>query len=111
MPSKEDIRERPRLRTRCFKFSAETDDWAPPFRLNGWYQGGENRSLVEVSLLTLVAGRGSPSKTRVCVWGADDRGMERDFDGEFEARACFDAILALEAVTMKDLRARGFVPA
>lgn len=88
---------------RCYK--PTTDDWAGSYRLEapGPYT---YPMLVVVSLLTLRGGG-----MRVCVWGNDDTGMERDFDGEFEARAMWNTVLAYECVTMKELARLGFVRA
>lgn len=89
------------MRTRVFK---RTDDnWHPSYKLDGWYRGIERTLLVEVSLLPISNG-----KTRVCVWGGDDCGMERDFDTEAEAISIFMSVIALDTVNMEDLTLFGF---
>jgi hypothetical protein len=50
------------------------DDWYPCFPGN----------MVQVSFMLLRDG-----KYRVCVWGADDCGMERDFDEQAPAQVLF----------------------
>jgi hypothetical protein len=60
--------------------------------------------MVEASIMQWDNGR-----WRVCVWGADDTGMERDVDDEAVARRLFDRINHL--VTMADLASWGFVNA
>ncbi len=91
-------------RISCFKRT--TDDWHPSHALADWYNGTPPGGvlLVEVSLITLTDG-----KTRVCVWGADDTGMERDFDGALEARAMWHTVLAHEVITKAELTRLGFV--
>ena len=47
---------------------------------------------------------------RVCVWGWDDCGMEKDFpkDQEHAAWCCFLEVIGMEFVNMKDLKDLGF---
>jgi hypothetical protein len=71
-----------------------TDDWYPNFE----------RNTVECSLLKLRDGM-----FRVCIWGADDTGMERDFESQMDAKAMFKALP--NPVTRDWLKAQGFVPA
>lgn len=46
---------------------------------------------------------------RVCVWGADDCGMEIDVNTRMQALDIFQALPTV--ITKKDLKKRGFVPA
>jgi len=49
---------------------------------------------------------------RVCVWGADDCGMERDFENrEAEALNTFMQVIGLPDVNFQDLKQLGFVSA
>lgn len=92
------------MNTRVFK--ATTDDWYPAYKLAGWYKGQEGIKLVEVSLLPLDS---YPVNVwRVCAWGADDCGMEKDFTDYDEAQKCFLNVLRLESVDQKDLKDLGF---
>ncbi len=48
---------------------------------------------------------------RVCFWGADDTGMERDFLAYDEAKAMFDLTTNTGNINQDDLRSQGFHPA
>jgi hypothetical protein len=48
-------------------------------------------------------------KWRVCVWGNDDCGMERDFDLEGEALHLFYHIISWTYVNKDQLKVAGFV--
>jgi hypothetical protein len=92
-------------------------DWAPSYKAEK-YLG----KLVKCSLMTdmVVRREGAPTDLiwhRVCVWGADDFGMEKDFyQGEDstpdpsrdKAMACFLSVISLERVNPSDLQALGF---
>jgi hypothetical protein len=97
-----------RLRAKAFKLT--DDDWYSNYKLAESSNALEHRTrLVEVSLLSLgpVLGDG----TRVCVWGNDDCGMERDFDNQADATACFMDVLTQLVVNKKWLKSIGFGPA
>lgn len=65
------------------------DDWYPNFE----------KCLVRVSLLQLY-----PSTDwRVCVWGADDCGMERDFSNREMAQHVYVAIINRPYISKSDL--------
>ena len=51
-----------------------------------WYPTREDGT-VKASLLSL-----SDGKFRVCVWGEDDFGLERDYESLLEAREAFKAL-------------------
>ena len=87
-------------------FKLTHDDWHPSYKLNGWYKGVIGAQLVEVSLLNL-----SDGKFRVCVWGSDDCGMERDYEDIKNALDCFDQLLEQEFVDKSLLKNMEFVPA
>ncbi len=65
---------------RCDVFKRTTDDWYPPYVLE------DGRALVRVSFIKLTH---SEYLFRVCAWGMDDFGMEKDFEKEKEAWVCF----------------------
>jgi hypothetical protein len=92
------------MNTRVFKPTAE--DWYPSYKLAGWYNGQEGVKLVEVSLLPLSS---YPVNVwRVCVWGSDDCGMEKDLTNYEDAEKLFLGVIRLQSVTRKDLLALGF---
>lgn len=68
------------------------DDWHP------CYEGGE----VEVWLVSLL----NATHWRVCVWGADDDGMERDFLVREVAEVFYHSIS--NGITHNALRGMGF---
>ena len=75
---------------KCFKLTLE--DWYPSYKLDSWYKGKERGSnLLEVSLLKLITG-----EHRVCVWGNDDFGMEKDFPTDKYEDALQDYLLILK---------------
>lgn len=89
-------------------FKHTTDDWYSSYRLNNYWRGIKEPLLVEVSLLSLSTG-----EYRVCVWGGDDFGMERDFpsDSELRARDLFLRLLGESKIEIRHLKELGFVPA
>lgn len=94
-------------------FKRTSDDWYPSYELAQWNKGIEHQKLVEVSFLQtgpkpkpLIGG-----EWRVCIWGGDDCGMERDFADEKVAWCCFLEVIGLNDVTMAALKERGFVGA
>lgn len=97
---------------RAFKLT--DDDWSPCHYLGDYYKGHKPLTvkLVEVSFLQFISTPSNPDPGyRVCVWGNDDLGMERDYaSNEFElANQMFHEVIALERVNKQDLTARGFV--
>ena len=80
-------------------FKETTDDWHPSFFLNDWYKGTK---LVRASFLGLADG-----SWRVCVWGADDCGMEKDSESKEVAWNAFLAIVKLEYVNKDILKTMG----
>lgn len=71
-----------------------SDDWHPCFP----------SGLVAVGFFPLKGGG-----WRVCVWGADDSGMEQDFEDEEVARRCRQELPIV--ISREDLRHLGFRPA
>ena len=87
-------------------FKLTNEDWRPSYQINGYYRGIRDPMLVKVALFELSTGA-----WRVCVWGADDFGMERDYSGEKaeeSARAMFNHVLSLDYVRVQDLEPNGF---
>jgi hypothetical protein len=68
---------------------------------DNWYPTVNGR--VRVSLLELSNGH-----WRVCVWGGDDFGLERDYPSKAEAEPAFLHLVSLEHVDHRDCNALGF---
>lgn len=93
------------MRVEVFKLTH--DNWYPSHYLKGWHQGVENQMLVKVSFMSL-----SDGQWRVCCWGNDDMGLERDFATEIEAHTVFLQIIGWESVSQHRLKSElGFYPA
>lgn len=75
-------------------FKRTNDDWYPPYRLTG----EKEQRLVEVSFMNLSNG-----EWRVCAWGGDDMGLERDYSNEGEAFNVFLQIIGKEYVDTRML--------
>lgn len=95
-------------------FKLTDDDWYPCQHLGRYYNGhapGEVL-LVEVSFLQFMPTPSYPDPGyRVCVWGNDDLGMERDYAStEFaEAEQMFHDVIGLDRVNKQTLTDMGFV--
>jgi hypothetical protein len=94
------------------------DDWYPNWHFDGYCDGMEPGSyhLVRVSFYDLNQhGKPEPGwdRWRVCVWGADDDGMEQDFeDHRYEdAVSCFLAVIERDSIDKAFLKNLGFVRA
>ena len=88
------------------------DDWSPCHVLENHPSGittGVKVSFIELRPWTM-RGRIYARQWRVCIWGNDDLGMERDYpdDEEAAARAMYDAILLWETVDRYELVEHGF---
>ena len=88
--------------TRVTIFKPTSDEWYPSYDSMDQRYG----KLVRVSLLKL-----SDGQWRVCAWGADDHGMERDYHTRREALSVFKKLTALDRVNHQHLKELGFVPA
>lgn len=90
-------------------FKRTQDDWYGNYKIVGDQRVSD---LVEVSFLNLgpTLQPGQPN-WRVCVWGNDDCGMERDFENETEAWVMFLQVIGLEHVNRNKLITLGFVSA
>lgn len=82
-------------------YKQTSDDWYPSYQLEGVAEHYKN--LVRVSFLSIRDG-----SWRVCCWGADDFGMERDFKEEYDAWNIFLLVIKLEDVTFNKLKELGF---
>jgi hypothetical protein len=87
-------------------YKKTNDDWYPNFKI----ENGDD--LVRVSFTQTGPdpnlGYGD---WRVCVWGNDDCGMERDFILEGEALNIFYQVIGWDSVDMDKLEKLGFVSA
>lgn len=93
-----------KIRERISVFKPTQEDWHPAWQLTSWWRGKRGQRLVEVSFLELLDG-----EWRVCVWGADDHGLEFDSEDRVIIWALFKAILHLPYVTHEWLTTQGFV--
>lgn len=87
-------------------FKLTSDDWYPSYQLKGYHKGTKDPKMVEVSHLKLTNGQ-----YRVCVWGADDCGMDFDTNSGNKAFRVFMMILDWDVVTKAKLKEMGFVTA
>lgn len=87
-------------------FKLTDDDWHGSYIIKGWHNGVENPKLVTVTFTWLTDGN-----WRVCVWGNDDFGLERDYANENEAWEMFQLLLEQEKVNTGWLKSNGFVNA
>ena len=74
-----------------------TDNWCPNY----------NNKTVAVSPVLNI----SDGSFRVCVWGADDMGMERDLKTFAGAQRIKKKVWKLKVITVKKLKKLGFYPA
>jgi hypothetical protein len=80
------------------------DDWFGNDRV---MHNGQWTRVVEVSLMRL---RGD-TEWRVCVWGNDDMGLEKDFSNPEEATSHFLMTICWPRVNKQLLKDAGFYPA
>lgn len=99
---KQTMAQKTRFRRSCFKLTQ--DDWYPSYQLAHHHNGVQQPKLVIVSFLQLPFS----GEYRVCVWGDDDTGMERDFTDKKEAERCFNTLLTKRHVNKKGLDSLGF---
>lgn len=84
-------------------FKPVLDDWHPNYKIN---QGTPSeRDVVRVVYLKLPSKK---SLWRVCVWGNDDTGMEKDFTDSEEARKAFLKVAILDSVSRTTFLQMGF---
>lgn len=87
---------------RTEKFMKTTDDWCPSFKFEN-----DPNDYVKISKFKSIDGK----MWRVCAWGDDDLGMERDFKYMVEAEEVYNKIIKQDNVTFKYLKSLGLVPA
>lgn len=85
-------------------FKLTDDDWCSSFTVN---TGVQYFDLVEVSFIPFDDSDG----WRVCCWGDDDFGLEKDFFDEREAWGCFVSVIGMEKVSISKLIDMEFVGA
>jgi len=85
-------------------FKRTLDDWHGSYKFAGWYNGNKDIMLVEVSFLPL-----SDGMFRVCVWGNDDCGKEKDFKDKNEAWECFINVISWDTVNKAELERIGLI--
>jgi hypothetical protein len=91
-------------------FKRTTDDWYGNYKIQS---DARVSDVVEVSFTTTGPNpKQHQGEFRVCVWGNDDCGMEKDFaDDEELAWNCFFQVIGLDYVNKDSLRSLGFVSA
>lgn len=93
-------------------FKRTYDDWYGNHRMAVDYDKDGNQvdtRLVEVSFLKLNPFKETPTLWRVCVWGNDDLGMERDYLDKAEALDMFHEVINWDFVNVGQLKSNGFV--
>ena len=97
-------KSKPPIPTRITVYKETTDDWYPSYKCS-------DMQLVSVTLCQTGPYPPINGEWRVCVWGADDCGKERDFDLYDAAVQCFHDVINMPFVNMKELKDRGFISA
>lgn len=91
----------------CFKRTQ--DDWYGNYKVVGDCRVSD---LVEVSFCTTGPNpKFGLGEWRVCVWGNDDCGMERDFSDELQALNIYYQVIGYEYVNKNILNSLGFISA
>ena len=91
------------------------ENWFPSFYEGcEWYDNSleihkTNETSGTVHLLMVSLYKMKPSGYRVCVWGADDFGLEKDIEDLTEATECYRKTKPL--VKQAELRSKGFITA
>lgn len=99
-------------------FKLTEDDWYPAYKMDGFHDGVENPSMVHVSFIEFPDLAGF----RVCVWGADDDGMEFDIMSSVypelswdvlrhRAKDMFNLVIRSKYVNKSALKRLGFLRA
>ena len=78
-------------------FKKTSDGWYPCYKIEK--DARHSEGLVEVIFTKLIDGM-----YRVCIWGADDFGMERDFEVYLEAKEIFNTLANKEIITISELK-------
>jgi len=85
----------------CSVYKKTSDNWCPNY----------NYDFVMVSFCQTGPNPPINGEWRVCVWGADDFGMERDFKNKDEAWQVFIEVISLDNVTIDELKLLEFISA
>jgi hypothetical protein len=97
--------------SRIVVFKRTADDWFSNYKIEG---DARVSDLVEVSFLK-TGGLSNIGEWRVCIWGNDDMGMERDYTddeaGKVAALAMFMKVISWKFVDIVMLNDEGFVNA
>lgn len=83
------------------------DDWCPSYIRSTANYPNDGPKLVQISFMVLPFS--DPKQWRVCAWGGDDLGMERDFDTYTAALHIFMKIVSENNISKKFLEDEGFV--
>lgn len=78
-------------------FKSTQEDWHPSYEM-------EDHLFLRVSYIPL-----NNNTYRVCVWGADDFGMEKDLNSKNNAKELFHKIVELPEISENALKHLGFV--
>lgn len=89
-------------------FKPTQDDWHGNYLLK---RPSEIQGLGLVSVVFTQTGPKPPFKGlwRVCVWGNDDCGMEKDFEDQVEALNVFYRVIEWKFVNKEILKQEGFI--
>ena len=97
---------------RQHKWVFTTEDWCPNYNVFG----EPDRNGYQVKVLLIHMGHFSQKTKkfqftgwRVCIWGADDSGMEIDVETQQQGQMWFDRVV--NYISRNELRAWGFVNA
>ena len=95
---------------RMSAFKRTHDEWYGNYKIAN---DARVSALVEVSLIKMPKYKDSPIGWRVCVWGNDDFGMERDYNDtdKDSAVAMFHQVISWDFVNIGQLKTNGFVHA
>lgn len=85
------------------------DDWCPSYIMNMTHS--KDKMLVTVSFFELKTINGDDPTYRVCVWGADDLGMEFDTHDRTFAESYFIMCISQETLSIEFLKDKGFISA
>lgn len=86
-------------------FKETRDEWCPNYKIPGDLRI-DRKSFVRVAMMNL-----SDGQHRVCVWGMDDMGMERDFQSKGAAKDMYKRLAMMPSIEVSTLRTHGFVSA
>jgi len=99
---------------RMSAFKRTHDEWYGNYKMDVDYDSTGKQvdtKLVQVSLLKLNPYKETPTQWRVCVWGNDDFGMEKDHLDKAEALDMFHEVISWDFVNVGQLKSKGFVNA